>query len=109
MQKRCLKEHYFGAAFFYTIEKYKILGFIPHVRCPKTPTSRPELIQKGQSGKRHLNARLVQGHLGHTLVVLTFRVKSIPRNEVSLYRIRKATAFAKDLATSQVFLNIIKL
>jgi oligopeptide transport system permease protein len=35
---------------------------------------------------------------------LTFRVKSIPRNEVSLYRIRKTTAFAKDLATSQVFL-----
>ncbi|MFU0791179.1 MAG: hypothetical protein ACFWT6_14645 [Virgibacillus proomii] len=78
--------------------------FIPHVRCRKTPASRPELIQKGQSrGKRHLNARLVQGPLGHTLVVLTFRVKSIPRNEVSLYRIRKTTAFAKDLATSQVF------
>ncbi|MFU0791180.1 MAG: hypothetical protein ACFWT6_14650 [Virgibacillus proomii] len=72
-------------AFFYTVGRYKALGFIPHVRCHKTPTSRPELIQKGQSGKRHLNARLVQGPLGHTLVVLTFRVKSIPRNEVSLY------------------------
>jgi O-antigen/teichoic acid export membrane protein len=49
---------------------------------------------------------LVQGPLGHTHVVLTFRVKNIPRNEVSLYRIRKTIAFAKALATSQVFLAL---
>jgi hypothetical protein len=54
------------------------------------------LIQKGQSGrKRHLNDRLVQGPLGHTLVVLTFsrRGRKPLLNEVSLYRIRKTIAF----------------
>lgn len=33
-------------------------------------------------GKRQLNARIVHGPLGHTFTVLTFPVKSVPRNEV---------------------------
>ncbi len=36
---------------FCTIGKYKILWFIPHVRCRKIPTSRPELIQRIKVGE----------------------------------------------------------
>jgi pyrrolidone-carboxylate peptidase len=56
--------------------------FIPHVRCRKFPTSRPEFVQRVKVGRNgNLNARFVQ---------LTFLGKGIPRNEVSLYRERIA-------------------
>jgi hypothetical protein len=55
--------------FVYTIGNFKILGFIPHVRCRKIPTSRSfSLIQRVKWEK----TRLVQGPLGPTLVVRTF-------------------------------------